>query len=135
MPNRCIEIHDCVLDRVSISGSVGELYFSSVYIHQSEGRPGIDQGIGWFQAAALRVYDVLCPNELPEFPVDIGDGQSILGQLVLDNEIPLPLNFRGRFELRLVLIGHLNDVLLFVGSGADLTLVGEPGKIENFSPK
>jgi hypothetical protein len=44
MPNRAIEIHDSILASVSIAQGRAELTFSSVYIHQSEGKPGIDAG-------------------------------------------------------------------------------------------
>jgi len=134
LANRCIEIHDSVLKRVAISGDISELHFSSVYIHQSDGKPGIDQGVGWFQEAVLRIFDARTPNSLPEFPIDLRGGQTVLGELVSENEIPLPLEHRGKFELRLIPKWHPDEVLSFIGSGADLTLIGEPGEIENFLP-
>ena len=64
MPNQCIEIHDCVLDRILTSNGVTELYFASVYVHQSQGKPGVDPGIGWFQEAISRIFDVQAPPAL-----------------------------------------------------------------------
>jgi hypothetical protein len=36
MSNRCSEIHDSILARISDSGSFYELHLSAMYIHQSE---------------------------------------------------------------------------------------------------
>lgn len=135
MPNRCIEIHDSVLNRIAFSRDVSELHFSSVYIHQSDGKPGLDQGVGWFQEAVLRIFDARTPDSLPEFPIVLGGGQTVLGELVLENEIPLPLSHRGKFELRLIPQWHPDQILSFIGSGTDLALIGEPSKVEKFLPE
>jgi hypothetical protein len=135
MPNRCIEIHDSVLNRIAISGDFSELHFSSVYIHESDGRPGVDEGVGWFQEAVLRIFGARTPDSLPEFPIDLTGGQTVLGELVSENEIPLPLNHRGKFELRLIPQWHPDEILSFTGCGADLTLTGEPSRIEKFLPE
>ncbi|HET7105816.1 MAG TPA: hypothetical protein VFI38_03335 [Candidatus Acidoferrum sp.] len=132
MPNRCIEIHDSVLNGIAISGHISELHFSSVYIHQSDGKPGVDQGVGWFQEAVLRIFGARTPDSLPQFPIDLMDGQTVLGQLVSENEIPYPLNHQGKFELRLIPKWHPDEVLSFIGTGADLTLIGEPSEVEKF---
>ena len=135
MPNQCIEIHDCVLDRILTSNGVTELYFASVYVHQSQGKPGVDPGIGWFQEAISRIFDVQAPPALSKLPIDLANGQTVLGERISDNEIPLPLNYRGKFELRLNPAQNPGEILLFVGSGAEIALLGEPGEAENFRPK
>jgi hypothetical protein len=135
MPNLSIEIHDSVLGSVSDSEKFRELRFSSVYIHQSEGRPGIDQGIGWFQEAVLCIFDSQSHGKLPELPIEFGDGQTILGADVFENEIPLPLDFLGKFELRLIPMWQPDEILLFTGSGAKLNLIGQPGEIKKFLPR
>jgi len=133
--NQCIEIHDCVLDRILTSNGVTELYFASVDVHQSQGKPGVDPGIGWFQEAILRIFDVQAPPALPKLPIDLPNGQTVLGERISDNEIPLPLDYRGKFELRLNPAQNPGEILLFVGSGAEITLLGEPEEAENFRPK
>ena len=98
MPNRAIEIHDSVLASVSFSQGDAQLYFSSVYIHQSEGVPGRDPGSGWVQRAVLRIRDAKMEGTFSEFPVDLTDGQTRMGQNILDNEIPVPLRHAGAFD-------------------------------------
>ena len=46
MQNQAIEIHDSTLDQITLESDVAVLHFPRVYIQSSEGRPGIDAGIG-----------------------------------------------------------------------------------------
>jgi hypothetical protein len=134
MPNRAIEIHDSVLADVSFSEGEAKLHFSSVYIHQSEGVPLRDAGSGWVQEAVLRIHDARMEGAFSEFPVDLSDGQTQMGQNILDNEIPVPLRHKGAFELRLQAMWHGQEVVSFVGSGAELELLGEPEYVEEVRP-
>lgn len=134
MPNRSIEIHDSVLAAVSFSQGEAQLHFSSVYIHQSEGIPGRDAGIGWFQQAVLRIHDARVEGAFSEFPVDLTTGQTQMGQNILDNEIPIPLRHKGAFELRLQAMWQGQVIVSFAGSGAELELLGEPGDVEEIRP-
>ena len=134
MPNRAIEIHDSVLESVSLSQGEAQLHFSSVYIHKSEGVPGIDAGNGWVQKAILRIYDVQVKGAFSEFPVDLTTGQIQMGENILDNEIPVPLRHKGTFELRLQAMWQGQVVVSFTGSGAELQLLGEPEYVEEFRP-
>jgi len=43
--NQAIEIHDSTLDQITLESDVAVLHFPRVYIHSSEGRPGIDAGM------------------------------------------------------------------------------------------
>ena len=134
MPNRAIEIHDSVLASVSLAQGEVQLHFSSVYIHQSEGVPGRDAGSGWVQQAVLRIRDAKVEGAFLEFPVDLKGGQTQIGQSILDNEIPVPLHYKGTFELRLQAMWQGQVVVSFTGSGADLELLGEPEYVEEFRP-
>ena len=134
MPNRAIEIHDCVLAAVSFSQGEAKLHFSSVYIHQSEGVPVRDAGSGWVQEAVLRIHGARMEGAFSEFPVDLADGQTRMGENILDNEIPVPLRHKGAFELRLRAMWHGQEVVSFAGSGAELELLGEPRYVEEFRP-
>ena len=132
MPNRAIEIHDSVLAAVSFSKGEAQLHFSSVYIHQSDGVPLRDAGSGWVQKAVLRIHDAKVEGAFSELPVDLSDGQTRMGQIVLDNEIPVPLRHEGAFELRLQPMWQGQGVVSFTGSGAELELLGEPEYVEEF---
>jgi hypothetical protein len=134
MPNRVIEIHDSVLAAVSFSHGEAKLHFSSVYIRQSEGVPGRDAGSGWVQKAVLRIYEARMEGAFSEFPVDLTNGQTRMGQNILENEIPIPLRHKGAFELRLKAMWRGQEVVSFTGSGAELELLGEPEYVEEVRP-
>ena len=51
-----------------------------------------------------------------------------------DNEIPVPLRYKGAFELRLEAMWQGQEVVSFTGSGAELELLGEPEYVEEFRP-
>lgn len=134
MPNRAIEIHDSVLAELSFVKADVELHFSSVYIHESNGVPLRDAGSGWVQKAVLHILNARVKGVFSEFPVHLSDGQVVMGQNILDNEIPLPLNHKGAFELQLVAWRREKEVLTITGSGAELRLLGEPRYVEEFLP-
>ena len=134
VPNRAIEIHDSVLAAVSFSQGEAQLHFSSVYVHQSEGVPGRDAESGWVQKGVLRIHDARVEGAFSEFPVDLTDGQTRMGQNVLDNEISVPLRHKGAFELRLQAMWQGQEVVSFKGSGAELELLGEPEYVEEVRP-
>jgi hypothetical protein len=70
----------------------------------------------------------------PEFPVDLSDGQTRIGQDIFDNEIPVPLRHQGEFELRLHAMWQGQALVSFTGTGAELELLGEPKFVEEFRP-
>jgi hypothetical protein len=134
MPNRALEIHDSILTSIAISQGEAELRFSSVYIHQSEGIPGVDAGSGWTQKAILRVHHAEVHGAFSGFPVNLSDGQIQMGEDVLDNTFPIPLRYKGAFALRLDTVRQAREVVSIKGSGADLELIGEPHYVEEFRP-
>jgi hypothetical protein len=131
MPNRAIEIHDSTLDSISILNGEAVLHFSSVYIHQSAGKPGTDAGTAWVQKALLRIRQGVIKGSFSEFPRDLLDGHLKLGVLLLSNEIPIPLNYTGDVELRLESWG---EIVVVTGASAELDLIGEPEYVEEFRP-
>jgi hypothetical protein len=134
MFNRTIEIHDSILASVSISQGLAELHFSRVYIHQAEGEPGRDAGTVWVQEALLRISDADVNGAFSELPVDLDGGELRMEEFRSDNEIPIPLQFKGEFELRLEAWRQAQEVVTFRGSGAQLGLIGEPEYVEEFRP-
>jgi hypothetical protein len=67
MPNRVIEIHDSVLQDVSIIDGDAALHFSSVYIHESSGNAGVDAGTARTQEAWLRIRKALVTRSFSSF--------------------------------------------------------------------
>jgi hypothetical protein len=132
MKNRRIEIHDSKLDAVSIQGGDAVLHFPEVYIHESAGTPGVDAGSGWVQEAVLRISGAAVKRLLSEFPAELLDGYIRIGESLLKNEIPIPLNHIGNVELRLETWN--DEVVLITGGSVQLELVGEAKYIEEFRP-
>jgi len=131
MQNRAIEIHDSVLDGLSIENGLAVLSFSTVYIHSSDGRPGRDPGSGWTQPAKLRISNASVNGSFSDLPRDLDDGYIRTDEAMFDNMIPIPLNHKGRVELRLESAG---DVVVIGGTQATLELLGEPAYVEEFRP-
>jgi len=129
MLNREIEIHDSVLDSLCMEGSQAVLSFSHVYIHQSEGKPGVDPGTGWSQAAIIRIDSAVIGSSFTEWPRDLSDGYLKLDGQVSDNMIPIPLDHEGHIELRLE---GWNEVVFVSGTHIRLELIGEAQYVEKF---
>src|SRR5260221_14796499 len=124
MLNRVIEIHDSIIASVLFSQGRAEIAFSSAYIHESEGIPGRDAGSGWTQKAILRIYDAEVKGAFSDFPADLSDGRILMGGQQVQNIIPIPLLYKGAFELCLERKWPPGEVC-FTGSGAELELLGK----------
>ena len=131
--NSAIEIHDSVVDAITDVDGKAVLYCSSVYIHKSLGKPGVDPGTGWVQRAKLTIVDAIIKSTLTLFPGELLSGYLRLDNAIFDNEIPIPLSFHGDTELRLE---SWNDQIILVsGRGAELELIDEPTYVEDFRPE
>jgi len=127
--NRAIEIHDSVLDALSLDNGDAVLHFSHLYIHESEGRVGIDPGSGWSQEGNLTISGAAVEGSFSEWPAHLREGRIAVDATVYENEIPISLNVVGKIELRLQ---SWSDVISIIGKGAKLELVGEATYLEEF---
>jgi hypothetical protein len=127
--NRAIEIHDSVLDALSLDNGDAVLRFSHLYIHETEGVPGIDAGTGWSQEGKLTISGAVVEGSFSEWPPALHKGQIAVDGTVYENEIPISLNVVGKIELRLQ---SWSDVIFIIGKGAKLELVGEATYLEEF---
>jgi len=133
MKNRAIEIHDSTLDAISVRDGEAVLHFRRAYIHESEGTPGLDAGSGWVQEARLLIRDAVVTSSFSKFPADLLlGGQITLGNAVLSNVIPIPLNRKEFVEL--CLESSNDEAVSITGSSAELELIGEPQYVEEFRP-
>ena len=132
MENWAIEIHDSTLDDISVLAGEAVLHYPSVYMHESLGTPGVDAGRGWVQEVLLRIGDATITKSFSEFPAVLLDGHIMLGHAVLDNVIPIPLNFVGAVELRFE--SWNDEAVVIIGSSAVLEMIGQPKYVEEFRP-
>src|SRR4029077_7988080 len=90
MSNRAIEFHDSTFDGLEKDRTNVTLRFSAAYIHESNGKPGLDAGSGWIQEARLHIAGASLSGEIPELPRDLWDGSIRLGD-ELYQMTPIPL--------------------------------------------
>ena len=139
MQNRVIEIHDSALDQIALESDVAVLHFAEVYIHSSEGRPAIDAGTGWAQAAVIRIENAHIEGEFSQESRDayggyahyLSDGSVRINRSVSDNLIPIPLDVQGDIELTLECWG---DVVRVHGNSVSVELIGTAKYVEEFHP-
>lgn len=139
MANQWAELHDSEIAFLWYSReNEAVLIFSLLYIHESEGKPGIDKGIGWYQRAELVIENA---TEV-EFPIEnwswsILDGETEIDGVVWKNGIPLPVECSKSFRIYLEVLedgGNGNYKKREIkGSNATLTILGKKGKIAEFS--
>ncbi len=131
--NSIIELHDSEVAEITVKGDAEVVIsFSPAYIHRSTGRPGVDAGTGWIQKAELKFTGATVTSRLLQVPQNIWKGHLKLADQLLDNEIPIPLNYEGPVELDLV-FSTISGVVVQAYS-VTLTLIGEARYIEEFRP-
>ncbi len=124
---RAIEIHDSVLDSMSMEGDEAVLSFSHVYIHETEGRPGFGDRTGWSQAAKLHISNGVIDRVFSSWPRDLRDGYLKMAEVLSDNMIPIPLDQTGSIELRLE---SWDEVVSVRGTRIRLELIGAATFVE-----
>jgi hypothetical protein len=138
MANQEAELHDSEIAVLWYEqNDEAILIFSSLYIHESEGKPRIDDGIGWFQRAELEIENA---SEV-EFPIENWSWSIITGETEVDgvlhrNGIPLPLECNKSFRIYLEVLEDAGNgdykKIEIKGSSATLTLLGKRGETEIF---
>lgn len=127
--NRAIEIHDSVLEALTLENGDAILHFSHLYIHEAEGRVGIDPGSGWGQQGKLTISQATVSGSFSEWPADLHDGHVVVDGILYENVIPILLDVGGEIELQLQ---SWSEVMRINGKGAKLELIGEPEYLEEF---
>jgi len=138
--NRAIEIHDSAVDEITLKDGDAVLHFPKVYIHSSEGRPGVDAGTGWTQEAVIRIANAHIEGKFSQESREasvghahyLSDGSLRIHNSVSDNLIPIPLDVQGDIELTLEC---WEDVVRIRGNSAGLELIGTAEYVEEFNPK
>jgi hypothetical protein len=123
-----MEFHDSTFDGVERDGRDLALRFSAAYIHQSEGRPGVNAGSGWVQELRLQISDASLTGGIPDLPCDLWDGSISLDDTKFENCIPIPLDYRGRVEVNLEQASKLK----VIGTRLRVELCGVAKYVEEF---
>jgi len=131
MPNRAMEFHDSTFDGWEQDGTILTLRFSAAYIHESDGDPGVDAGIGWVQEVRLHFTNASVAGTISQLPCYLWDGRISLGDEALQM-VPVPLQFSGRIELKLVENGEVDGQVEVTATHVEMELAGEPKFVEKF---
>ena len=131
MPNRAMEFHDSTFDGLQTDGANLTLRFSAAYIHESEGEPGLDAGISWVQEVRLHFGNAFTSGSMSELPCYLWDGQISLADEWLQM-VPVPLEYSGTVELKLVENGQVDGQVEVTGTHVRMELSGEPKNVEKF---
>lgn len=132
--NQVIELHDSEIAAIWLERDEAVIIFSSAYIHQSTGEPGVNSGSGWIQRAELVIGGVI--DDLTEHSfITVYGGFLQINEITHRNAVPIPLNLTGRVKLKLEIADADSNFssLEITGNKAKLTLLGETHYVEEFS--
>lgn len=126
-----VELHDSKVESIVESDGSIELELKA-YLHQSDGRPGIDPGTVWTQPVRLTFLNAKMQSTLVTYPDTIMNGLLTLSAERFENCFEIPLTHYGPTELHLE---FANDIDLTIrGGGLHLEFLGIPTFVEKFTP-
>lgn len=125
MANLAVEFHDSTLEAVRRDGADSVLVMN-LYIHSSDGRPGWDAGVGWYQDAEVRLRHATIQRE-PTGALDVMDGTVHLNDQAFPNMLNLPCDVDGEVT---VLLSGIEGTFMARAKGIKVELLGEPGDAE-----
>jgi hypothetical protein len=128
MERRAVEFHDSRVRVIRWSGADAILEVS-VYVHSSEGRPGCDDGRGWYHDAEMVVAGAEIRQRPASGGLNIIDGTVRVDDQVFDNLMPLPCDMTGKVEI--AFSGH-EGTFAATGRGIRILLKGGPGPVQEF---
>ena len=132
MLNSALEFHDSNIHAIRQQGNDVAVLFSEAYIHKSRGRPGLDKGSGWVQAAQLTIMNSSAPSEFPaDFSEWLSTARLQVDDQVFNNMVPIPFTATGETELEIVF--GSGETVMIRGSGVALIQLGEARYVEEFS--
>src|SRR4051812_20514294 len=99
--NCAIGLHDSVVGSIWRSETTLNVTLEPAYIHQSVGRPGVDDGIGISQKLRMDFENGNIEGDIGELPANIFDGKFQAGSQVYANTIALPYDTSERVSLTL----------------------------------
>jgi hypothetical protein len=129
--NAAIELHDSVVAEISRLDGAVEIALRPAYVHQSAGRPGVDDGIGLVQNFVIAVEEGSVTGDVGKLPSDILDGEFDDGRQAFQNMIALPCDVAGSVTLTLFLSPD-NRKLVILGKRIAIRLDGQASYVEEF---
>lgn len=125
---RWLEFHDSTLRSVTQTDVSVHIVLDG-YVHRWDVDADVWHGTGWQQSVRIIIRQVDGRLAAPVLPVEIADGQLVVGEAVYDNLVRMPLTASEPTNLRLEFDGQ--ETLEVVGGGVRIESVGEPRFIED----
>ena len=130
MNNKAMELHDSTLSSVQGEGEFMTLVFDKAYIHESLGRPGVDNGIGYGQIVHFTLYHPVIYGHWPELPSEIRCGELKVGDVLYDNVIPCSNSLSGKITFMMRFFCKREVSIL--ARSIDFMFIGKPENVEDF---
>jgi hypothetical protein len=124
-----LELHDSKIASVEQSGSSLVFHFSSAYIHQSEGDPGVSSGEGFVQPALLEFLGASWSDGLPSQPEVISNAEIVVNGEVF-SLIPCNLQLDSPVQAKFIFVS--GRTLTISAASASLKLTGTPHWVESY---
>ena len=128
--NGGVELHDSKVRAIEESGSSLRISFDSAYVHQSEGRLGIDPGAGYVQQAELVFADATCEGLSARCAGGLSEGFLALDG-VSYSIVPVPFAGAGKVEAELMFVS--GAVLKVAAGSMSFTVHGTPRYVETLA--
>ncbi len=129
--NAAIELHDSIV--MSIVEDDGTIVLElTAYLHQSDGRPGIDPGTGWTQTVRLMFPHATKQCTVAKFPNTILDGVLSLSGEQFANGFAIPIEHIGPTILDLEFANNISVTI--EGRGLQVECLGTRTFVETFRP-
>lgn len=126
--NRAVELHDSELKSVRWEGE-SVLLELTVYVHSSEGSPGLDAGEGWEQDAEIRIGRAKVEHLPAGGRLWILGGSVQVADTTFNDVLPLPFDRPGPVSVRL---SGAEGSFTATGDRMLLTLNGPPRNVEQY---
>lgn len=127
--NSAIELHDARV--LEISGNNDRVQvFLDVFVHHSQGSPGVDCGTCWLATAKMLLTHCLLTGSSGELPTEVADGTVVCGSIYYHNIVPIPLHYEGR--IKVILLLEDGSKLLLNAERLDWTIDGTMQFVEEF---
>jgi hypothetical protein len=128
--NAALEFHDSKVQQICSVDDTLRIIFSAAYIHRSQGRPGIDAGIGYTQRVEIVFSGASWSETISECRGAISDGElSINGEV--HSLISVPLFALGAISANFIFVSGVHFTVR--ASAVTCSCLGDPQFVENSS--
>jgi hypothetical protein len=125
------EFHDSVLAALKGEGGRCILELRPAYVHQSDGRPGIDAGEGFWQDIEIVISGAAIKKPALSLPCPINDGHLTVGEIRMSNLAPTTLREAKKVSLKIwMMVGGAE--IEIEGTSIEVRTMGEAEFAESF---